>query len=59
MTKVTIKCPINWWYQCDWIEKNCENWEDKTCWAAWQIGYDDIYFWLEDEDAVAFKLKFG
>lgn len=56
MTRITICCPLTWYKQCDWIRANCKNWKDDTCWAAWQIGYDDIYFWLENEDALLFKL---
>lgn len=56
MTRVTISDPIRWYEQCDWIEKNCKNYKDKTEWSAWQIGYDDIYFELEDSDAVWFTL---
>jgi hypothetical protein len=59
MTRITIKCPETWWSQCDWIEQNCRDWEDQTCWAAWQIGHDYIYFLLPDDDAAAFKLAFG
>ena len=59
MTSITISCPITWWKQCEWIEKNCKNPVDKTCWAAWQIGYDDIYFELEDRDAFWFNLNWS
>lgn len=59
MTDVTIKCPITWYTQCEWIETNCTNWVDKTCWAAWQIGFDYIHYELDDEDALLFRLKFG
>ena len=56
MTKITITCPITWYKQCDWIEANCKNYKDITNWSMWQIGQDDIYFLLEDKDAVWFKL---
>ncbi len=59
MTRITIRCPITWWERCDWIAKHCIDWKDCTCWAAWQIGYDDIYFDLRDEDAVLFRLIWG
>lgn len=59
MTRVRINCPITWHEQCDWISKHCKNWVDRTEWAAWQIGYDDIYFELEDKDAMIFILKWG
>lgn len=42
MTVVTIKCPNTWSRQCDWIQNNCIGWKDKTCWAAWQIGFGII-----------------
>lgn len=57
MTKIRINCPITWYDQCDWIRDNCKDWIDETCWAAWQIGIDDIYFNLQDEDAVWFMLR--
>jgi len=57
MTSVRINCPITWYMQCDWIYKNCKHWVDNTQWAAWQIGHDDIYFELEDKDAVWFTLR--
>lgn len=56
MTRITISCPITWYHRCDWIEKNCENYTDLTNWSMWQIGQDDIYFLLEDKDAVWFTL---
>lgn len=59
MITVTIKCPKNWYKQCDWIYANCRNYKDKTCWSEWQIGYDDIYFELEDNDAVMFMLRWS
>ena len=59
MTRVRISCPTTWWKQCNWIEKNCKNYVDKTEWAAWQIGYDDIYYEVEDRDAVWFNLKWS
>lgn len=59
MTRITISCPITWYLQCDWIRNNCKNWKDDTCWAAWQIGYDDIYFDLEEADAIEFLLRWS
>ena len=59
MTTITISCPITWYTQCEWIYANCTNPVDKTCWAAWQIGYDNIYFELEDKDATMFLLKWA
>jgi hypothetical protein len=59
MTTVTIKCPITWYEQCDWIYSNCKNWVDRTYWSEWQIGYDDIYFELEDQDAILFLLRWS
>jgi len=56
MTRITINCPITWYIQCDWIRDNCKNWVDRTDWAAWQIGFDDIYFDLKEYDAVWFTL---
>lgn len=56
MTRIKISCPITWYKQIDWIRDNCKHWNDDTCWVAWQIGYDDIYFWLEDKDATWFAL---
>lgn len=59
MTRVTITCPITWWEQCDWIQKNCKEWRDDTCWAGWQIGYNDIHYWVSDKDAIIFWLRWG
>lgn len=59
MIKVTITCPITWYKQCDWIEKHCKNYEDKTNWGMWQIGQDDIYFLLEDNEAIWFTLMWS
>lgn len=56
MILVTITCPITWYKQIDWIKLNCKNYLDHTNWAAWQIGLDDIHFYLEDKDATWFKL---
>lgn len=56
MTKVTISCPTTWYHRCDWIEANCKNYKDLTNWSMWQIGQDDIYFLLEDKDALWFTL---
>ena len=59
MTRITIKDPVNWWHQCDWIRIHCRDWVDETYWAAWNIGYEDIYFSLRDEDAVLFHLRWS
>ena len=56
MTRVTISCPITWYERCSWIEANCKNYKDITNWGMWQISQDDIYFLLEDKDAVWFTL---
>jgi hypothetical protein len=56
VTRVTITCPITWHERCTWIEKNCKNYVDKTNWSLWQIGQDDIYFDVEDKDAVWYNL---
>jgi hypothetical protein len=57
MTRITISCPITWYERCEWIAKNCENYVDKTEWGMWQIGQDDIYYELEEKDAVWYYLK--
>lgn len=59
MIEVTITCPITWWEQCLWITHNCIDCVDNTNWPMWQTGQDYIYFWLREEDATAFKLRFG
>ena len=59
MTRVTISCPITWWERCDWIQNNCKEWQDSTCWSAWQIGYDDIYYWVSERDAILYALRWG
>ena len=59
MTKITISCPITWWEQCKWIEQNCKNYVDRTNWGMWQISQDDIYFEVEDKDAVWFTLMWS
>jgi hypothetical protein len=57
MIKVKISCPITWSEQCKWIWDNCIEWKDTTNWAAWQIGLDDIYFYIPERDATMFFLK--
>lgn len=59
MIKIKITSPTKWHEQCMWIESNCKNWIDETEWAAWQVGISDIYFWLEEEDAILFRLVWG
>jgi hypothetical protein len=59
MTKVRISCPITWYKQCEWIQKNCKGYIDVTEWSAWNIGYDDIYYYLSDEDAIIFYLMWS
>lgn len=59
MTRITIKCPVTWYHQCDWIRDNCKGYVDRTCWQAWQIGFDDIYYDLEDYDAIMFLLRWS
>jgi hypothetical protein len=59
MIRVTITCPITWHERCTWIEKNCKNYVDRTNWSMWQISQDDIYFDLEDNDAVLFLLRWA
>lgn len=55
-TRIVITCPINWWQQIQWIYKNCENVTDSTNWQMWQIGLQDVYFDLQEEDAIMFRL---
>lgn len=57
MTRVSISCPITWHEQTTWIKEHCEAWQDDTNWAAWQIGLDDIYFWIPERDATFFILR--
>lgn len=59
MTRITITCPITWYKQCDWIMENCKDWVDDTCWSGWQIGFNDIHYWLRDEDAIEFLLRWA
>jgi len=33
-----------------------KNYIDKTEWAAWQIGFDDIYYLVDDEIATLYYL---
>ena len=56
MTTIKITCPITWFEQCKWIYKNCKNYQDNTNWGMWNIGLDDVYFELEDYDAIRFIL---
>ena len=57
MIRVKISCPITWSKQCDWIMQHCTNYKDDTNWSAWQIGIDDIYFYLTEKDATLFFLR--
>jgi hypothetical protein len=59
MIKVRISCPISWHEQCKWIEDHCKDYKDATEWAAWQIGIDDIYYYLRDKDATLFFLRWN
>lgn len=59
MTKVSISCPVTWHEQCKWIEENCIIYNDVTEWAAWQIGLDDIYYYLTEQDATIFYLMWS
>jgi hypothetical protein len=56
MTKVIITCPITWWHRCKWLQARDENYIDTTSWAAWSIGYDNIYYSVEDEVATLYYL---
>ena len=56
MTKVSITCPTTWFNQYDWIRDNCKEYIDDTNWDAWQIGLDDIYFYINETDAILFTL---
>ena len=59
MIKVRISDPITWHEQCTWIENNCKNYTDATVWAAWNIGIDDIYYYLTEKDATMFFLRWN
>lgn len=59
MTTVTITCPITWYERCEWIEKHCKNYIDNTNWSMWQIAQDDIYFEVEEKDAIWYWLIWG
>jgi hypothetical protein len=58
-TVVCISCRITWHEQCEWIRTNCKNPVDQTIWWQWNIGYEDIYFELEEQDATLFKLRWA
>jgi hypothetical protein len=59
MSRITITCPITWWERCNWVAENCKGYKDATCWSAWNIGYDDIYFEVNDKDAMWYHLIWG
>lgn len=59
MVRVRISNPNTWYLQCDWIEKYCEDYECDTNWSAWNIGYDDIYYYVKPRDATVFYLMWG
>lgn len=59
MICITINCPITWWERCKWIEENCSEWQDHTCWAGWQIGYNDIVFYVPEKTATIYYLTWG
>jgi hypothetical protein len=56
MTTITISDPITWWERCKWLQAHDKNYVDATCWAAWQIGMDDIYISVDSEVATLYYL---
>jgi hypothetical protein len=56
---ITITDPILWWERCNWIQKNCSQWQDHTCWAGWQIGYSDIEYSVPAQEALMYYLTWG
>lgn len=59
MTTITINCPTTWYLRCEWIDKNCIGRVDATIWGMWQIGLDDIFYEVDDYDAVLYYLIWG
>ena len=57
--RILITDPIQWWERCKWIETHCSQWQDHTNWAAWQIGQDDILFYVPEKDAVLYHLHWS
>lgn len=57
LTAVRITDPINWFDRCTWLHANCSECHDRTNWAAWQIGLDDIIFLVPVRDAVEYYLR--
>lgn len=55
---ITIRHPLDWWEQYNWVMDNCNTAEDITEWAAWKTGHSYIQFRVVADDAVFFKLKF-
>jgi hypothetical protein len=53
---VRINDPILWWERCQWIMENCQEWHDRTQWAAFQIGLEDILIEVSEQDAVLYYL---
>lgn len=47
---------ITWWERCEWIKANCDDAQDWTNWALWQIGQDDIIYNVKDHDAIIYYL---
>lgn len=56
MTTITITCRTTWQARTDWIRENCRGYLEHTNWALWSMGLDDIYFQVEDKDAVWYQL---
>lgn len=57
--RITITDPITWWERCQWLTENSEQYHDDTCWAGWQIGYNDIVIYVSERDAVNYYLRWA
>lgn len=54
---IKINDRVDWQTKIEWAKK-LSSYDDATDWAAWSIGLDDIYFYLNEEDATIYLLKY-
>lgn len=57
--RIVITDPITWWERCKWLEENSERYYDDTCWAGWQIGFNDIVMYVPPKTALLYYLTWS
>lgn len=56
LTEVVITDRVLWYERITWLAENSSAMVDRTDWAAWQLGFTDAIFLVDDRTAIMYYL---